>query len=172
MHPHMVIGRDKDGVKGKSLDRSTVRRVLAYADRYRAMLLGFVATLLVSSLLSIVPALLVRRIIDDAIPASDRGQVNSLALIMVGLALASGVISLIERFFSARIGENLIFDLRVQLFDHVQRMPIGFFTRTSSCSRPRWSPCSFSNGGFHCWHSPYCHSSCCPPNELGGSSKG
>ena len=125
MHPHMVIGRDKDGVKGKSLDRSTVRRVLAYADRYRAMLLGFVATLLVSSLLSIVPALLVRRIIDDAIPASDRGQVNSLALIMVGLALASGVISLIERFFSARIGENLIFDLRVQLFDHVQRMPIG-----------------------------------------------
>ena len=56
MHPHMVIGRDKDGVKGKSLDRSTVRRVLAYADRYRAMLLGFVATLLVSSLLSIVPA--------------------------------------------------------------------------------------------------------------------
>ncbi|MCH9804231.1 ABC transporter ATP-binding protein/permease [Acidimicrobiales bacterium] len=132
MHPHMVIGRDKDGVKGKSLDRSTVRRVLAYADRYRAMLLGFVATLLVSSLLSIVPALLVRRIIDDAIPASDRGQVNSLALIMVGLALASGVISLIERFFSARIGENLIFDLRVQLFDHVQRMPIGFFTRTQT----------------------------------------
>jgi ATP-binding cassette subfamily B protein len=128
----MVIGRDKDGVKGKSLDRSTVRRVLAYADRYRAMLLGFVATLLVSSLLSIVPALLVRRIIDDAIPASDRGQVNSLALIMVGLALASGVISLIERFFSARIGENLIFDLRVQLFDHVQRMPIGFFTRTQT----------------------------------------
>ena len=128
----MVIGRDKDGVKGKSLDRSTVRRVLAYADRYRAMLLGFAATLLVSSLLSIVPALLVRRIIDDAIPASDRGQVNSLALIMVGLALASGVISLIERFFSARIGENLIFDLRVQLFDHVQRMPIGFFTRTQT----------------------------------------
>ena len=73
MHPHMVIGGDKDGVKGKSLDRSTVRRVLAYADRYRAMLLGFIATLLVSSLLSIVPALLVRQIIDDAIPASDRG---------------------------------------------------------------------------------------------------
>ena len=132
MHPHMVIGRDKDGIKGKTLDRSTVRRVLAYADRYRAMLLGFVATLLVSSLLSIIPALLVRRIIDDAIPASDRGQVNTLALIMVGLALASGVVSLFERWFSARIGENLIYDLRVQLFDHVQRMPIGFFTRTQT----------------------------------------
>ncbi len=132
MHPHMVIGRDKDDVQGKTLDRSTVRRVLAYADRYRAMLLGFIATLLVSSLLSIVPALLVRRIIDDAIPNSDRGQVNTLALIMVGLALASGVISLIERWFSARIGENLIFDLRVQLFDHVQRMPIAFFTRTQT----------------------------------------
>lgn len=132
MHPHMVIGRDKDGVKGKTLDRSTVRRVYAYAGRYRGMLIGFVATLLVSSLLSIVPALLVRQIIDDAIPASDRGQVNSLALIMVGLALASGVISLFERWFSARIGEGLIFDLRVQLFDHVQRMPISFFTRTQT----------------------------------------
>ena len=132
MHPHMVIGRDKEGVKGKSLDRSTVRRVLGYADRYRSMLLGFVGTLLLSSLLSIVPALLVRRIIDEAIPASDRGQVNSLALIMVALALASGAISLLERWFSARIGESLIFDLRVQLFDHVQRMPIGFFTRTQT----------------------------------------
>jgi ATP-binding cassette subfamily B protein len=128
----MVIGGDKDGVKGKSLDRSTVRRVLDYADRYRAMLIGFIATLLVSSLLSIVPALLVRQIIDDAIPASDRSQLNSLALIMVGLALASGVISLIERWFSARIGEGLIYDLRVQLFDHVQRMPIDFFTRTQT----------------------------------------
>lgn len=132
MHPHMVIGRDKDGVKGKSLDRSTVRRVYAYAGRYRGMLIGFVATLLVSSLLSIVPALLVRQIIDDAIPSSDRGQVNTLALIMIGLALASGVISLFERWFSARIGESLIFDLRVQLFDHVQRMPISFFTRTQT----------------------------------------
>jgi len=128
----MVIGRDKDSVKGKSLDRSTVRRVLDYADRYRALLIGFVAMLFVSSLLSIVPALLVRQIIDDAIPASDRGQVNTLALIMVGLALASGLISLFERWFSARIGESLIFDLRVQLFDHVQRMPIGFFTRTQT----------------------------------------
>jgi ATP-binding cassette subfamily B protein len=132
MHPHMVIGGDNDGVKGKSLDRSTVRRVLAYADRYRSMLLGFIATLLVSSLLSIVPALLVRQIIDEAIPASNRDQVNSLALVMVGLALASGVISLFERWFSARIGESLIYDLRVQLFDHVQRMPIGFFTRTQT----------------------------------------
>jgi len=132
MHPHMVIGRDKDSVKGKSLDRSTVRRVLDYADRYRALLIGFVAMLFVSSLLSIVPALLVRQIIDGAIPASDRGQVNTLALIMVGLALASGLISLFERWFSARIGESLIFDLRVQLFDHVQRMPIGFFTRTQT----------------------------------------
>lgn len=132
MHPHMVIGGDNDGVKGKSLDRSTVRRVLAYADRYRSMLLGFIAMLLVSSLLSIVPALLVRQIIDEAIPASNRDQVNSLALVMVGLALASGVISLFERWFSARIGESLIYDLRVQLFDHVQRMPIGFFTRTQT----------------------------------------
>ncbi len=128
----MVIGSDRSKIKDATLDRTTVRRVLAYADRYRTMLIGFVATLLISSLLSIVPALLVRRIIDDAIPNSDRGLVNSLALIMVALAVASGVVSLFERWFSARIGESLIFDLRVQLFDHVQRMPIGFFTRTQT----------------------------------------
>ena len=103
--------------------------MLAYADRYRTMLIGFVGTLLVSSLLSVVPALLVRRIIDEAIPNDDRGLVNTMALAMVGIAIASGVISLFERWFSARIGERLIYDLRVQLFDHVQRMPIGFFTR-------------------------------------------
>ena len=87
MHPHMVIGSDRDKVKDSSLDRSTVRRVLAYADRYRGMLIGFVGTLLVSSLLSIVPALLVRRIIDDAIPDGDRGLVNTLALIMIAIAI-------------------------------------------------------------------------------------
>ena len=53
MHPHMVIGSDRSKIKDAKLDRSTVRRVLAYADRYRKMLIGFVATLLVSSLLSI-----------------------------------------------------------------------------------------------------------------------
>jgi len=132
MHPHMVIGSNRDNVKDSALDRSTVRRVLAYADRYRGLLIGFIATLFASSLLSIVPALLVRRIIDDAIPNSDRGLVNNLALIMAVIAVASGVISLLERWFSARIGESLIFDLRVQLFDHVQRMPIAFFTRTQT----------------------------------------
>ena len=132
MHPHMVIGSDRDKVKGTEIDQSTVRRVLAYADRYRSMLIGFVATLLVSSLLSIIPALLVRRIIDDAIPDGDRGLVNTLALVMIAIAIGSSVVSLAERWFSARIGESLIFDLRVQLFDHVQRMPIGFFTSTQT----------------------------------------
>ena len=132
MHPHMVIGNDKDGVKGKTLDRSTMRRVFSLAGRYRTLLIGFVGALLLSSLISIVPALLVRSIIDDAIPNRDSGQVNTMALLMALIAFAAGAISLLERWFSARIGEKLIFDLRVQLFDHVQRMPIDFFTRTQT----------------------------------------
>lgn len=132
MHPHMVIGRDKDGVKGKTLDKSTVRRVLAYADRYRGALIGFVATLFASSLLSIVPALLVREIIDNAIPDGNRSSLNQLAIIMAIIAIATSAISLLERWWSARIGESLIYDLRVQLFDHVQRMPMAFFTRTQT----------------------------------------
>ncbi len=128
----MVIGRDKNDVKDKTLDRSTVRRVLSYAGRYRTALIGFVATLFASSLLSIVPALLVREIIDDAIPTANQSKVNTMAIIMAVIALVTGLISLLERWWSARIGENLIYDLRLQLFDHVQRMPMAFFTRTQT----------------------------------------
>ncbi|MEM7093866.1 MAG: ABC transporter ATP-binding protein [Actinomycetota bacterium] len=132
MHPYMLLGGDRDGVKDSAVNRVTRRRVLGYASRYRSMLIGFLITLVVSSVLSIIPALLVREIIDDAIPGEDRGLVNTLAVIMILVAVASGIVSLFERWFSARIGERLIFDLRVQLFDHVQRMPIGFFTRTQT----------------------------------------
>ncbi len=132
MHPHMVIGRDKKEIAGKTLDKSTVRRVLSYADRYRGALIGFILTLFASSLLSIVPALLVREIIDNAIPNSDRSTVNRLAIIMAIIAIVTSAISLLERWWSARIGESLIYDLRLQLFDHVQRMPMAFFTRTQT----------------------------------------
>lgn len=135
MHPHMAMGRgDAASVKDKSLDKSTVRRVLEFAKPYRAMIFAFIATIAIAALLSVVPTLLFRTIIDDAIPAGDRGQVNVLAVFIILAAVAEAVLSFLQRWWQSRVGEGLIYDLRVSLFDHVQRMPIAFFTRTQTGS--------------------------------------
>jgi ATP-binding cassette subfamily B protein len=73
-----------------------------------------------------------KRIIDDAIPHRDLGLVNRLAALSLGLAVAQATLTVVGRWYSARIGEGLIFDLRSALHDHVQRMPLGFFTRTQT----------------------------------------
>src|SRR5207302_4135756 len=73
-----------------------------------------------------------KSLLDTAIPHKDRTLVMWIALGAVGLALANGVLSLVQRYYSARIGEGLIYDLRVALFDHVQRFPLAFFTRTQT----------------------------------------
>ena len=73
-----------------------------------------------------------RRIIDVAIPDKNRAAVTVLAAISVGAAMATQALGWFDRWWSARIGEGVIYDLRVKLFDHIQRMPIGFFTRTQT----------------------------------------
>ena len=96
---------------------------------------GFLVTIIVAAVLGLVPPLLIRRIVDDALdPASpDRTLVTLLALLMVGVAVARRRAVAWSSGGRARaIGEGLIFDLRVRLFDHVQRMPIAFFTRTQT----------------------------------------
>jgi ATP-binding cassette, subfamily B, bacterial len=134
MAPHMLLGHDPSNVRGVDLRRGLVRRVAGLAHPYRWMLGGFLATIIVEAVIGLVPPLLIRRIVDDALnPADpDPGLVTSSALLMVVVAIASGALTLAERWWSARIGEGLIFDLRVRLFDHVQRMPIAFFTRTQT----------------------------------------
>jgi ATP-binding cassette, subfamily B, bacterial len=123
---------DPDSVRAAKLKPGTARRVLAYTTRYRGMLTGFVAVIVVQSVLQLLPALLFRRMIDHAIPSGERSELNLLAALILGGAFCEAVLSLFERYWSARIGEGLIFDLRVTLFDHVQRMPISFFTRTQT----------------------------------------
>ncbi len=125
------MGRDPDAANA-TVKKGTGRRVLAYTHPYRFMVVGFVLVIIVQSLLQLVPPLLLKPIIDGAIAHRDRGQLDRLALIIVVAAFAEGGFSLLERFWSSRIGEGLIFDLRVALFDHVQRMPISFFTRTQT----------------------------------------
>jgi ATP-binding cassette subfamily B protein len=132
MNAHWMLGSDPDAMKGAGLQRGLVKRVWRFARPYRGMLAGFLLIIVLEAIIGLAPPLLIKQIIDKAIPQQDDGYVTQLALVMVAIAVADAALSLIERWWSSRIGEGLIFDLRVSLFDHTQRMPIAFFTRTQT----------------------------------------
>jgi ATP-binding cassette subfamily B protein len=135
MHPAVHgFGRDAQAVKGKRLERDLLRRVLKLARPYRGQLVGFVVAVILAAIVSAVPPLILRAVIDTAIPEKDRGLVGLLAGAAVFLALFNAGLSLVQRYYSARIGEGLIFDMRTALFDHVQHQPLAFFTRTQTGS--------------------------------------
>ena len=114
------------------VQKGLVKRVWRFARPYRSKTGWYLLTLICEALLGLVPTLIIRRIIDVAIPQADKGMVTMLALFMVLGAFVGSGLSLVDRFLSASIGEGLIYDLRSSLFDHVQRMPIAFFTRTQT----------------------------------------
>jgi ATP-binding cassette subfamily B protein len=116
-------------VAQQRLHRGTLRRILAFARPYRRALTGFVALLVVDAAAGAASPLVVRHLIDDGITTGDRRLVVVLAAILAGLALVSAGLTVAERWLSSRIGEGLILDLRTQVFDHVQRMPLAFFSR-------------------------------------------
>ena len=132
MGPHSLIPGDAAAVKGAKVRRETLRRAWVFARRYRFHIAGFLTAILVSALLGLAPPLLFRSILDTAIPNADRGRITFLAFVLVLAALGDALFAIMQRWLSATIGEGLIYDLRVALFDKVQRMPIAFFTRTQT----------------------------------------
>ena len=114
------------------VDRALLRRVWGYGRPYRTELIGVLVTVLVISGLTVVPPILTRSIIDDAIPAGDLGLLTLLGLGMVAVPLVSALVGVVQRYWSARAGEGIIFDLRRQLFDHLERMSLRFFTATKT----------------------------------------
>jgi ATP-binding cassette subfamily B protein len=132
MSMHMLWPRDAEKVKGARIERDSAARVWRFAHPYRSQVLGFLSSVIVQAVLGLVPPLLFGRIIDRAIPDQDRRLLGIYALAIVGAALFQGVIGLGERYWSARIGEGVIYDLRVALFRHVQQLPLAFFTRTQT----------------------------------------
>jgi ATP-binding cassette subfamily B protein len=123
-----------DSVVREKLPPGTVRRIAGYARPYVRQLSFFIGLVSVGAVLTVVNPLLLRAIIDHGIVPHDMGVVVALALIVAGVALLDAAQGLVERWMSARIGEGLIYDLRSQVFDHVQRMPVAFFTRTQTGS--------------------------------------
>ncbi len=134
MGPHWLVGSDPEAIRGRTLSRSTVSRVLEFARPYRRQLAGFVAAILAAALLALLPPLVFKRLIDTSIAEGDRAEVDLLALVLILAAFTEAALALAERWFSSRIGEGLIYDLRVALYDHVQRLPIAFFTRVQTGS--------------------------------------
>ena len=135
MHPNAAAWRhvrsDRSVVDNR-LDRRTVRRVIGFARPHRRLISVFLALTVVDAATVVVLPLLVKRIVDDGILAGDRGVVTLLALAMAGLAIFSAVLAIFVGWFSSRIGEGLIYDLRTQVFGHVQRQSLAFFTRTQT----------------------------------------
>jgi ATP-binding cassette subfamily B protein len=125
----------EDPIKGRSgLTPGTTRRVAAFARPYTRQIVWFLALVILDAGLVVATPLLFKNIVDDGVVPGDRSVVTDLALLVAALAVVDGGLTLAQRWYSARIGEGLIFDLRRLVFGHVLRMPLAFFSRTQTGS--------------------------------------
>ena len=111
-------------------DRKLVSRIWRFAGRHHRRLGVFVAVSVVSALLGVATPVLAGKVVDQIVRGGGSGVVVMLATVIAGVAVAEAAVSLVTRWLSSTIGEGLILDLRTAVFDHVQRMPVAFFTRT------------------------------------------
>ncbi|WP_404382587.1 ABC transporter ATP-binding protein/permease [Knoellia locipacati] len=119
-------------VRSKELAPGTTRRVLSYARPYRRIIVFFLTLVVVDAALIVATPFLLKSLIDDGIYPKDSGVVIRLSVLVAAIALVSAVVTLFSRWLSSRIGEGLIVDLRTQVFAHVMRQPIAFFTRAQT----------------------------------------
>ncbi|MFD1504241.1 ABC transporter ATP-binding protein [Georgenia yuyongxinii] len=126
--------RQDSSVKDHRLAPGTTRRIVEYARPYRFQVAVFLVLIVVAALLVVATPLLLQRIIDDGVSHGDRRLVVVLASLVALVAVAEAVLTLVQRWFSARIGEGLIYDLRTDVFAHVQAQSIAFFTRSQTGS--------------------------------------
>jgi ATP-binding cassette, subfamily B, bacterial len=125
--------RRDPSVVARELPKGTVRRILGIARPYRRDLTWFVLLVVGSSVIGVLTPLLAGQIVNRiASLQGTTGDIVRIALVIAGLAVLDAGISLATRWFSARIGEGVIYDLRSRVFEHVQRMPVAFFTRTQT----------------------------------------
>ncbi|MHB1166243.1 MAG: ABC transporter ATP-binding protein [Candidatus Nanopelagicales bacterium] len=125
------LTRDRSVAK-KKVNGALVRRILGYARNYRGYIAAFLVTLVVASLLSVAQPLMIPRLVDDGINQGNSRVVTVMALIIAMLAILDAAVGLVSRWFSSRIGEGLIYDLRAEVYDHVQRQSVAFFTRAQT----------------------------------------
>ena len=119
-------------VKNQKLKPGTLKRILGFALPYKVSLSLFMITVIIDAFLIIATPLLIKQLIDDGVVPGNDNLVTKLAAVVALIAILDAVFSMIGRWFSSRIGEGLIFDLRKMVFEHVQKQSIAFFTRTQT----------------------------------------
>ncbi|WP_114906356.1 ABC transporter ATP-binding protein [Ornithinimicrobium murale] len=123
--------RDRS-VRDRRLQEGTGRRVLGYGRPFRSDITLFLILTIIVAALGVATPLLLGRIIDHGVIPQDRGVVITLGLVVAGLAVVEAGLTVVTRFYGSRIGEGLILNLRTQVFSHVLRQPIAFFTRAQT----------------------------------------
>ncbi|MFB6778495.1 MULTISPECIES: ABC transporter ATP-binding protein [unclassified Streptomyces] len=124
---HNVMNAQQDR---RPFDRATLRRIAAFARPHRRRVALFLLLSVATALLAVATPVLAGRVVNAIVTGKEEGTVTRLAVLIAVIAVADAGLGLVSRWLSATLGEGLILDLRTAVFDHVQRMPIAFFTRT------------------------------------------
>ena len=119
-------------VKNQKLKAGTTKRIASFAKPYTWQIVFFLVTVVIDAVLVIATPLLLRQLIDDGVIPRNGTLVTRLAILVAALAIADALMSMVGRWYSSRIGEGLIYDLRSLVFAHIQRQSIAFFTRTQT----------------------------------------
>jgi ATP-binding cassette subfamily B protein len=128
----MSSARNRDKLRNAQVPKGTWRRVFRFAAPYRTDLLIFLAMVTGDALIGVITPILAGRVVNEITRSANARVVIDIALVIAGLAVVDAGLSFAQRWYSARIGEGLIYDMRTAVFDHVQRMPLAFFTRTQT----------------------------------------
>ncbi|KQV93796.1 ABC transporter ATP-binding protein [Streptomyces sp. Root369] len=124
---HSVMNAEQER---RPFARVTLRRIGSFARPHRTRIARFVVLGVATALLAVATPVLAGHIVDAIVSGDDEGKVVRLALLIALIAVAEAALGVLGRRLSAALGEGLILDLRTAVFDHVQRMPVAFFTRT------------------------------------------
>ncbi|HRF95657.1 MAG TPA: ABC transporter transmembrane domain-containing protein, partial [Aggregatilineales bacterium] len=122
---------DAETVRPK-VTRHLIMRVLEYARPYRLHILWLLGTILITTVLGLLTPLIFRDLIDNTLPNQDAGRLNLLAIALVAIPVFVGGIRIVQRRLNSWIGEGVIYDLRVALYAHMQKMSLRFFTNTKT----------------------------------------
>src|SRR5687768_5421569 len=126
----MALDSAMKGNERKTVSRATLKRVVKFAGPHRRKLVVFVILSTLGAVITVAAPVLAGKVVDAIVDGGSVGTVVTLAMIIALLAVVDAVNGVVERKQSAEIGEGLILDLRQSVFDHVQQMPLAFFTRT------------------------------------------
>ncbi len=114
----------------RTFSRATLARIARFARPHRRRIAGFLVVSVVGAVLAVATPVLAGRVVDAIVAGGPLGTVVGLAVVIAGIAVVESLVGVVQRWLSSNLGEGLILDLRAAVFDHVQRQPVAFFTRT------------------------------------------